>query len=370
VKKVITVVGTRPEAIKMGPVMRELAARDGIVSKVVVTAQHREMLDQALGLFDLRPDHDLDLMRTSQHPLEVITGAIDGLAAIYKTEKPDFVLVQGDTSTTFAGAMAGFYLHCPVGHVEAGLRSHDRQQPFPEEINRRLTSVVADWHFAPTQKSCDNLLAEGIPRDRVMVTGNTVVDALRYILAAREPDWPAALKERLSDGRRLILVTVHRRENWGKVLEGICTAVRAIALARPELAIALPVHPNPAVSETVRRILGGIDNILLLPPIDYVNFAHLLDRTYLALTDSGGVQEETVVLGRPGLVLRNVTERPEGVETGGLKLIGTDPARIQAEVASLLDDEAAYAAMQNAANPYGDGTAARRIVDFVAGLPG
>lgn len=368
-KKVITVVGTRPEAIKMGPVMRELATREGIASRIVVTAQHREMLDQALALFDLRPDHDLDLMRTSQHPLQVITAAIDGLAAIYKAEKPDFVLVQGDTSTTFAGAMAAFYLHCPVGHVEAGLRSHDRHQPFPEEINRRLTSVVADWHFAPTQKSCDNLLAEGLPGDRVMVTGNTVVDALRYILAHRAPDWPRELRQRLEGERRLMLVTVHRRENWGSVLEGICQAVRAIALARPDLAIALPVHPNPAVAETVRRMLGDTANILLLPPMGYVEFAHLLDRSHLALTDSGGVQEETVVLGRPGLVLRNVTERPEGVETGGLKLIGTDPARIQAEVATLLDDKAAYAAMQNAANPYGDGLASRRIVDFIANLP-
>lgn len=364
--RILSVFGTRPEAIKMAPVVRALAAEPGIEARVCVTAQHREMLDQVLALFDIVPDHDLDIMRAGQDLAHITQAVLLGLGAVLDTEAPDRVLVHGDTTTTLAAALAAYYRRIPVGHVEAGLRTGDRYAPFPEEINRKLADGIADQHYAPTEAAADNLRREGIAEAGITVTGNTVVDALLGVVDDLHAD--ATRREALAadlgipdDGRRLILVTGHRRENFGAGFENICRALAELA-GRDDLRIVYPVHLNPNVQEPVTRLLGGHANIHLTAPLDYLPFVHLMDRCHIVITDSGGIQEEAPSLGKPVLVMRDVTERPEAVAAGTVKLVGTDAARIVAETALLLDDEAVYNTMSRAHNPYGDGQAAGRIV--------
>lgn len=363
--KVALIIGTRPEAIKLAPValaMRQMP--DTFHPTLVATAQHREMLDQVLTLFDLQPDYDLDIMQPDQSPFEVTTGVLTRLQPVLQTERPDLVMVQGDTTSTFAGALAAFYLKIPVAHVEAGLRTHDKHQPFPEEINRHLVSVLADWHFAPTEWARANLLREGMPPERIFVTGNTVVDALQMILSRPAPPLPAFVTH-LAPEQRLLLVTAHRRENWGQPLRRICHALRTLVQRFPEVVVAFSVHLNPNVQSIVRQELRDASRIHLLEPVAYAAFVHLMARAHLILTDSGGIQEEAPSLSKPVLVLREVTERPEGVEAGVLKVVGTDSDRIVAETARLLADEAIYGEMAQRRNPYGDGHAAGRIVEVL-----
>ncbi len=365
--KVMTVFGTRPEAIKLAPVIHRLRDHgDRFQSVVVVTAQHREMLDQVLRLFDIAPHYDLDLMRPEQSPFDVTAQALAGLKPILEAERPDIVLVQGDTTTVLAAALAAYYLKIPVGHVEAGLRTHDKFQPFPEEMNRRLTSALADLHFAPTDTARDNLLRENVPAGSIYVTGNTVIDALLSVA-----ERPHALAEPglagLPTEGRLVLVTAHRRENWGRPLEDICAAIGRLVAQFPDVVAVFSVHKNPAVRQTVSARLGGEPRVVLIEPVDYEPFVHLMQRSYLILTDSGGIQEEAPSLGKPVLVLRNVTERPEGVAAGTLRVVGTQPESIVAEANRLLSDRSAYDQMARASNPYGDGHAAERILDTLAG---
>ena len=363
--KVALIVGTRPEAIKMAPVVLKMRQITNVFSPILIaTAQHREMLDQVLALFDLQPDYDLDIMQPGQSPCDVTSGVLTRLQPVLQAECPDIVMVQGDTTSTFAGALTAFYLKIPVAHVEAGLRTYNKHHPFPEEINRRMVSVLADWHFAPTEQARVNLLREGVAPERVFVTGNTVVDALQMILSRPAPSLPAFVT-RQRQGQRLLLVTAHRRENWGQSLEHICHALRVIGQRFPEVVIVFSVHPNPNVQRIVRQELQDAPRIHLLEPVPYLDFVHLMARSDLILTDSGGVQEEAPSLGKPVLVLREVTERPEGVEAGVLKVIGTNAERIVAEVARLLTDRAAYHEMAQRCNPYGDGHAAERIVEIL-----
>lgn len=364
--RVLSIFGTRPEAVKMAPVVKALAAQPGITSRVCVTAQHRQMLDQVLEVFHIQPDVDLNLMRPDQSLAQLTADIFTHLDPILEQEKPDWVLVQGDTTTVMAAAMLAFYHRIRVGHVEAGLRTGDRYQPFPEEINRRVAGVVADLHFAPTEHSVQNLLKEGIPGWRIVVTGNPAIDALQEITRHPSPPQVNELLQRLSigeGGKQLVMITAHRRENLGQPLEDICAGLRRLAEAYPErLELVYAVHLNPRVQEPVHRLLGGIPNITLLPPLDYLPMVHLLRRSVLVLTDSGGIQEEATSLGVPALVLRQVTERPEGVAAGVLKLVGTHPDQIFSTAQQLLEDPAAYARMANAHNPFGDGHAAGRIV--------
>ena len=366
--KVMVVFGTRPEAIKMAPVVHALQALPGIRTEVVVTAQHRQMLDQVLSLFDIRPEEDLDLMRPGQGLADLFSRALTGMHEVLQRRKPDLVLVHGDTSTTLAAAMAAFYQRIPVGHVEAGLRTGDMQAPWPEEMNRRLTSPLTTFHFAPTEGARDNLLREGIHSD-VHVTGNTVIDALLEVAARIRNDSALAGKLAaqfpfLAGERRVLLVTGHRRENFGDGFERICLALREIA-ARGDVDVVYPVHLNPNVQEPVHRILGDCPAVHLVEPQDYLPFVWLMLRADVILTDSGGIQEEAPSLGKPVLVMRDVTERPEAVTAGTVELVGTDDARIVAAVNRLLDDPDAYAAMSRAHNPYGDGKAAARIAAIV-----
>lgn len=365
--RVLSVFGTRPEAIKMAPVVKELERHAGaVVSRVCVTAQHREMLDQVLQLFDIRPHYDLNVMADNQTPAQVASSVLAGLEPILREEKPDWVLVQGDTVTVAAAALAAYYNRCRVGHVEAGLRTRDKWQPFPEEINRRVAGVVADLHFAPTEGARQSLLSEGVPGERVVVTGNPVIDALHW--AAAQPCDLSSLGVPGLDGdgplSRVVLVTAHRRENLGPPLEHICLALRELA-ARYDgaLRIIYPVHRNPNVWGPVHSLLAGVPGITLTPPLDYLPLVHLMRRAYLVLTDSGGIQEEAPGLGKPVLVLREVTERPEGVAAGTVRLVGTNRERIVAEAVRLLEEPEEYARMARAANPYGDGHAAERIVE-------
>jgi len=362
--KVCVMFGTRPEAIKMAPVIRELKRHaERIHTITVVTAQHREMLDQVLGVFDLASDEDMDLMIPQQtlHGLssKVLVNATNVLQAM----APNFVLVQGDTTTTFAVALAAFYLRIPVGHIEAGLRTYNRFQPFPEEINRRLTTVLADLHFAPTETAKSNLIAEGVDPARVRVTGNTVIDALLSIIP-RDYDFSSSVLASVDRTRKWILVTAHRRENFGAPLQNICRALRHLAQAH-DVEIIFPVHPNPNVSPVVHDALGGIENIHLLPPLPYDLLAHVMNAAAICLTDSGGIQEEAPSLGKPVLVMRDVTERPEAVSAGTALLVGTDSERIVKETERLLGDPGAYQAMAQRVNPYGDGKAAKRIVSTI-----
>jgi UDP-N-acetylglucosamine 2-epimerase (non-hydrolysing) len=364
--RVLTVLGTRPEAIKLAPLIGELRRRPGIVSKVCVTAQHREMLDQVLELFQIAPDYDLNLMRKDQTLPHLAAAVFQELAPILLSERPDWVVVQGDTTTAAIAALGAFYQRAKVAHVEAGLRSHDKWHPFPEEINRRVAGVIADLRFAPTEQSRQNLLHEGVPASCVKVTGNTIIDALQWIQTL--PWNPDTLGEhasllKSSGSSRLVLVTVHRRENFGAPMLQICSALRTLAERYPDIRILYPVHKNPNVWEPVHRLLGDVSNIVLLPPLDYLTLVHFMMQSYIVLTDSGGIQEEAPALGVPALVLREVTERPEGVASGNVKLVGSDPQRIVSETARLLEDPSEHLRMAQAVNPYGDGHAAERIAD-------
>ncbi len=362
--KVLSVFGTRPEAVKMAPVLRALSQTKNIESRVCVTAQHRQMLDQVLGLFQITPDYDLDLMRENQTLPELSAAIFTNLDPVLTDFRPDWVLVQGDTTTVAITALLSYYRRIRVGHVEAGLRTHDKWQPFPEEINRRVAGVAADLHFAPTDWARQNLLREGIPEKVIAMTGNPVIDALQFVSRQSEPDEITCLIEKLrikTSMQKLILVTAHRRENFGQSFEDICQALKELA-SRGDVEIVYPVHLNPNVQEPVNRILKNVAHITLLPPLDYLPFVHLMKRATLILTDSGGIQEEAPAFGKPVLVLREVTERPEGVEAGTLKLVGTDTRRIVQEVTQLLEDESAYTEMAKASNPFGDGKAAQKIV--------
>lgn len=376
--KVLLVFGTRPEAIKLAPVFRELKRRSteaDLQVVVCVTAQHRQMLDQVLRLFDIVPDYDLDVMKGDQSPTQVASSILTGLDPILQKEQPDWVVVQGDTTTVTAAALVAFYARLKVAHVEAGLRTFDKWQPFPEEINRRIASVIADLHFAPTGTARRNLLQEGVSDKQILVTGNPVIDAIRWVAKQPPTREACALLERcLSSGemegqkKRLVLVTAHRRENFGSPLESICLALRDIAaLYGRQVRIVYPVHLNPNVWHPVHQMLGDIPNIILVPPLDYLPLVYLMKHSYLVLTDSGGIQEEAPGLGLPVLVLREVTERPEAVEAGTVRLIGTNRARIVAETVHLFEDGQDYSRMACAANPYGDGHAAERIVKGLLG---
>jgi UDP-N-acetylglucosamine 2-epimerase (non-hydrolysing) len=370
-KRVLTIFGTRPEAIKLAPVIKELKGRSNIDAKVCITAQHREMLDQVLNLFQITPDIDLNLMTPNQSLSQISAAIFTDLDRVLDNLKPDWILVQGDTTTVMAAALLGYYHRIRVGHVEAGLRTGDKWQPFPEEINRKVAGVVADLHFAPTEWSRQNLLKEGVPDSIIQVTGNPVIDALHYVVKMPIPkdvleifDRIGLAKEAEKSDPRLILVTAHRRENFGQPLENICTALRLLAeFYGQSLRIVYTVHLNPNVQEPVNRHLQGVSNITLLPPLEYQQLVHLMKRAAIVLTDSGGLQEEAPDLGIPVLVMREVTERPEGVESGTVKLVGTDVDTIVRETKLLLDDPLNYNLMARAVNPYGDGQAAVRIVE-------
>lgn len=362
--KVMSIFGTRPEAIKMAPVVKALEKEPSIESLVCVTAQHREMLDQVLRVFDITPDYDLDIMEHGQTLTGITVKAITGLEKVMKEAKPDVVLVHGDTSTTFAGSLAAFYQQIKVGHVEAGLRTYDKYQPFPEEMNRKLTGALADYHFAPTETAKEHLLLENVPETSISVTGNTVIDALSTTIHEDYLFTIPALNQ-LDYKKKIITMTAHRRENWGEPLNQICEAVLELVEAHEEVEVVYAVHLNPLVKETAQRILGDHPRVHLLPPLELEDMHNLMARSYLVLTDSGGLQEEVPSLGKPVLVLREVTERPEGVEAGTLKLVGTDKALIVETATTLLTDEGAYQAMASAINPYGDGHASERIVAWL-----
>ncbi|MBN2266746.1 MAG: UDP-N-acetylglucosamine 2-epimerase (non-hydrolyzing) [Candidatus Babeliaceae bacterium] len=368
--KVLIVFGTRPEAIKMAPLVKQLESSSAIEAKVCVTAQHREMLDQVLDLFEIQPEYDLNIMQPGQSLSEVTSAILTGLGPVLNDFKPDVVLVHGDTATTFAASLAAYYHQIPVGHVEAGLRTGNLYSPWPEEANRKLTGVLTRYHFAPTQLSRENLLSEGVDDRAITVTGNTVIDAL--LLVKNKIQTSVKMRRDLAnlypflDGhRRMILVTGHRRESFGGGFERICEALRRLALKYPEAQIVYPVHLNPNVQEPVNRLLDGVDNIHLIEPQDYLPFVYLMMSSYLILTDSGGIQEEAPSLGKPVLVMRETTERPEAVDAGTVKLVGTDVGRIVDEVSLLLDNPDAYHQMSRAHNPYGDGKACERITQFL-----
>lgn len=364
-KKVMTVFGTRPEAIKMAPVVKALKGKGELEAVVAVTAQHREMLDQVLGIFGITPDYDLNIMQEAQSLSEILTRTLLGLEEPLKKEKPDLILVHGDTATTFAGALSGFYHHIPVGHVEAGLRTHNKYSPYPEEMNRRLTGCLSDIHFAPLGAHRDNLVSEGVSLESIHVTGNTVIDALLDVASMPYEFTCPRLASIDYEDKRILLVTAHRRENLGEPMRRICRALKSLVDARPDVEVIFPVHMNPLVREDVFRILGGMPRIHLLDPVDYQTMVAIMSRCYLVLTDSGGLQEEAPSLNKPVVVLRDVTERPEGVEAGTLTLVGTDEHRIISFVQRLLDDSSEYRRMAEARNPYGDGQAASRILDAV-----
>ncbi|RRD93881.1 UDP-N-acetylglucosamine 2-epimerase (non-hydrolyzing) [Clostridiales bacterium COT073_COT-073] len=363
--KVMSVFGTRPEAVKMAPVVRAVQNHPDLQSVVAVTAQHREMLDQVLAVFDIHPDYDLNIMQAGQTLTQITTRAMNGLEQVFIEAKPDIVLVHGDTTTSFAGALAAFYQQIPVGHVEAGLRTFNKYEPFPEEMNRCLTGRLAELHFSPTENSKRNLLAEGIAEDIIFVTGNTVIDALQTTIK-EEYTFEYDLLNHLDYTKKIITMTAHRRENLGEPLHQICRAIRHIIEANENVEVVYAVHLNPKVQETAKQILGDLDRVHLIPPLALQDMHNLMNRSYLVLTDSGGLQEEVPSMGKPVLVLRNVTERPEGVEAGTLKLVGTDFEVITRETEKLLHDPEAYHKMATAVNPYGDGKAAGRIAAVIA----
>jgi len=371
--KVLTIFGTRPEAIKLAPVIKELEKTPEISSRVCVTAQHRQMLDQVLQLFKINPDFDLDLMREDQSLFDITASILQNLEEVLKEERPDIVLVHGDTTTAFVASLAAYYFKIKVGHVEAGLRTYDKYNPFPEEINRRLVDVLCDLWFAPTKNAKQNLLREGAPDDKIFVTGNTVIDALLWVTKHQaSPAVQEGMKRQLYDKygvsldkRRAILVTGHRRESFGEGFENICQGLKRIAKHNPDIQLIYPVHLNPSVREPVFRILGDTTNVHLIEPLDYALFVFLMNRAYIILTDSGGIQEEAPSLGKPVLVMREKTERPEAIEAGTAKLIGTDCERIFTETQQLLDDQVEYEKMAKATNPFGDGNAAERIVQVL-----
>lgn len=371
----LTIFGTRPEAIKLAPVIRELDKGAGFRSRLCITGQHRELLDQVLRLFKLKPDFDLNVMLQNQSLFDLTTRILRGLESVFRDEKPDIVLLQGDTTTVLAACLAAHYLRIRIGHVEAGLRSFDKYNPFPEETNRRVADLLSDFHFAPTEAARQHLLKEGIAEQQIVVTGNTVIDALLMTLQRQADEQTQRRFESHFqheygipfDNKRVVLVTGHRRESFGAGFERICLGLRKIAEGNKNVAIVYPVHLNPNVKEPVFRILGAVPNIHLIPPVEYASFVWLLSRSYVVLTDSGGIQEEAPSLSKPVLVMRSVTERTEAVEAGAAKLVGTDDHTIAAETQRLLDDKETYLRMAQAANPYGDGKAGRRIVSFLEG---
>ncbi len=363
--KVMTVFGTRPEAIKMAPLAIELEKNPNIESIVCVTAQHREMLDQVMELFKLKADYDLDIMKERQSLLGITTRVLEGLDGVMKEAEPDIVLVHGDTTTSFVGALAAFYNQITVGHVEAGLRTYDKYSPFPEEMNRNLTGRIADMHFSPTVQNCENLIKENIEKDNIYITGNTVIDALKTTVR-KEYTFQNPLLNELDFGKkRVIVVTAHRRENLGKPLENICNAIKAIVEEYTDVEVVYPVHLNPAVRETVFGILGKTEGIHLIDPVSVDDLHNAISRSFMVMTDSGGIQEEAPALAKPVLVLRRETERPEAVAAGTVKLAGVEKDTIIAMAKDLLDNEESYKAMAHAANPYGDGNASERIVEAI-----
>ncbi|WP_404455862.1 UDP-N-acetylglucosamine 2-epimerase (non-hydrolyzing) [Virgibacillus necropolis] len=362
--KVMTIFGTRPEAIKMAPLVLELKKRELEFEPIVtVTAQHREMLDQVLEIFDITPDYDLDIMQQRQTIAQITTRALEGLDDVMKKVQPDIVLVHGDTTTTFAASLAAYYNQIAVGHVEAGLRTWDKYSPYPEEMNRQLTGVMADLHFSPTDKSKQNLLNENKPEDRIFVTGNTAIDALKTTV---DESYDSPILDELGD-KRLVLMTAHRRENLGNNMEQMFRAIKRIVVSHDDVQVIYPVHLNPVVQETAANILGDDDRIKLIEPLGVVDFHNFASRAHLILTDSGGVQEEAPSLGVPVLVLRDTTERPEGIDAGTLKLAGTDEDTIFNLANELLSDKNAHDKMSKASNPYGDGKASERIADAISG---
>lgn len=368
--KILFVFGTRPEAIKMGPLVSAMAKDSNFEVKIAVTAQHREMLDQVLKLFGIAPDYDLDIMRSGQDLYDVTTKILLGLRTVLRDFEPDLVLVHGDTTTCFTASLAAFYEQVKIGHVEAGLRTGNLYSPWPEEANRKLTSVLTDIHFAPTQRAKDNLVSEGVDESKIFVTGNTVIDALFSIKnkVLKNGDSKASLDQSfdfIDNSKKLILVTGHRRESFGDGFERICAALKEIAEEHSDVQIVYPVHLNPNVEKPVNRLLGGLDNVFLIPPQDYLPFVYLMNRSYLILTDSGGVQEEAPSLGKPVLVMRDTTERPEAVAAGTVELVGTDSKRIVEQVSRLLNDAFEYEKMTRAHNPYGDGKAVSRIISIL-----
>ena len=368
-QRILLVFGTRPEAIKMLPVAKALSSAPGVDVKICVTAQHRQMLDQVLELFEVTPDYDLDIMTNSQGLVQITTTMLERLSALFAETKPDRVLVHGDTTTTMAASLAAFYQRTPVAHVEAGLRSGDPMQPWPEEINRRVTDVIADLFFAPTPGSRDNLLRENVAANSIFVTGNTVIDALLDVVARldRRPDLTKGLDEQFSfldPQKPILLVTGHRRENFGPPFLSLCGAIHDLVSASP-LQVVYPVHLNPNVQNPVRKVLNGVANVHLIPPLEYLPFVYLMRRCSVILTDSGGVQEEAPSLGKPVFVTRNVTERPEAVKAGTVRLVGTDRARIFESVRQVLTDSSEYERMSRAHNPYGDGQASLRIASIL-----
>lgn len=375
--KVMLVFGTRPEAIKMAPLVKGLQACPDLQTVVCVTAQHREMLDQVLRLFDIVPEHDLNIMKPGQDLFDITGNILSGLKTVFQQERPDLVLVHGDTTTTLATSLAAYYSRIAVGHVEAGLRTGNKHAPFPEEMNRKLTGALADIHFAPTPASQANLLREGVAADTIHVTGNTVIDALLAVVdkLRNDPVLQAEFAQRFSfldPGKRLVLVTGHRRENFGEGFQNICNALADIAAEHADVQVLYPVHLNPNVRQPVNDILAarGLANVHLIDPVDYLPFVYLMDRAHIIVTDSGGIQEEAPSLGKPVLVMRDTTERPEAVDAGTVQLVGTSREKIVAEARRLLTDEQAYAAMSRAHNPYGDGQAVQRIVALVRAFEG
>jgi len=363
--KVMTIFGTRPEAIKMAPLVKEFEKREEFESIVCVTAQHREMLDQVLDLFKINPDYDLNIMKERQSLTGITTRVLEGLENIFKKAQPDIVLVHGDTTTTFAGSLAAFYNQIKIGHVEAGLRSFNKYFPFPEEMNRKLTGALADLHFAPTKTAKENLLREGIREEDIFITGNTVIDAMKTTIDKNYNFYTEELNFIDFKNKKVIMVTAHRRENWGQPLENICQALKRIALDFEDVEIVYLVHLNPAVREVAYRVLSDVERVHLLPPLDTKETHNLMDRCYMVVTDSGGLQEEAPHLGKPVLVLRDVTERPEAVKAGTSKIIGTETENVYQNIKILLTDKDEYKKMSNAVNPYGDGNASERIANSI-----
>ncbi|ERK32247.1 non-hydrolyzing UDP-N-acetylglucosamine 2-epimerase [Clostridium intestinale] len=363
--KIFTIFGTRPEAIKMAPLVKELEKREGIISKVCVTAQHREMLDQVLNYFDIKTDYDLNIMKSKQTLTGITTKVLEGLEEVFDEEKPDMILVHGDTTTTFGGALAAFYKQIKVGHVEAGLRTFDKYFPFPEEMNRKLTGALADIHFAPTVGSKNNLLREGVKEEDIYVTGNTVIDAMEHTVKEDYVFETEELNQIDFNKKKVIMITAHRRENWGEGIENICTALKTIVEENKDVELVYLVHLNPVVKDVVYKHLNDKERVHLLTPQDTKETHNLMNKCFMVMTDSGGLQEEAPHLGKPVLVLRDVTERPEAVEAGTVKLVGTDVETIIKEANDLIRDKEAYERMSKSVNPYGDGKASERIVDAI-----
>lgn len=365
-KKIAVIFGTRPDTIKMAPIIKELEQQTEHFQLITIaTAQHRQMLDQVLDVFKIKPDYDLNIMKPSQTLATITKNTVEELDIIFEKEKPDLVLVQGDTTTTFVGSLAAFYRQIPVGHVEAGLRTNDKNNPFPEEINRRLTSTITDLHFAPTQTAKQALLAENVNPENIFVTGNTVIDALSYSVNSDYIFSSDILNHIIDQDKKIILVTMHRRENLGEPMKSACNAIKNLALIYKDYNIIFPVHLNPKVQDVAQSILGNIPNIFLIKPLDYLDFVNLMSKSYLILTDSGGVQEEGPHFGIPILVLREVTERPEAVEYGTVKLVGLDEHTIFTTADNLLNNEDEYIKMATAVNPYGDGLSAKRTIQII-----